>query len=71
MNDITEIILDKYKKVIGAILGFLTALFWAKYGFFYAVILVIFVCLGYYIGGLDRETIKKRLADKLLKGEKK
>ncbi|NLC26379.1 MAG: DUF2273 domain-containing protein [Fastidiosipila sp.] len=50
--------------VIGAIVGFVLALIWVRFGFFRLLFILVLTALGYYLGiryFSDRETVRRWL----------
>ncbi|BDU50059.1 DUF2273 domain-containing protein [Haliovirga abyssi] len=69
MEEILNWILNNFKKILGALIGFILGYFYIKYGFLKTLILVIFVVIGYTLGAGKDFNLKSWIIEKLTKGE--
>lgn len=72
MEEIINMILINWKKIVGLLLGFVLACFFINYGFVKTVFVVFCTVLGYVIGSYDKNIdLKDWIVKKLSRGEEK
>ena len=72
MEPIVEYLLKNYRKILGALFGFVFGMIAIKYGVWEAIAVLILTAAGYLFGNsLFKINLRKWIIDKLTEGEEK
>jgi Na+-transporting NADH:ubiquinone oxidoreductase subunit NqrE len=70
MEQILEYLLKNYRKILGAIFGFVFGMIAVKYGIWAAVSVMVLTAMGYLFGdSIFKLNLRRWIIDKLTEGE--